>query len=95
MSEKIQIGEDVYAVDSLPDESKGLLGLLNLNGQKIKNIQNEMALAQAAGMKLSDQLVESVAKVKPLPMPKVEGSKPPAANRRSRRASNTTKSKKS
>lgn len=88
---KIEIAGEEYLIETLPDQSKQILQLMQLCQREIGELGGKMALQQAANAKLSDDLVESVKDVKPLPTPKVEGTKKPAANRRSRRASSSTK----
>lgn len=97
---KISIEGKDYLIESLPDQAKNILQLIQMNNQKLSDANLALALGQAASQKLSQDLIDVVkkSKVKPIPTPKIEGSetaKPAPANRRSRRSASSTKSKKS
>ena len=84
-------GKD-YHIDSLPDQAKANLQLIQVNNQKINQAQIDMGLAQAAAAELGAQLKLSLKGVKPIPQPRVKTGEA-GGNRQERRATAATKAK--
>ena len=81
----INIDDKDYAIESLPDEAKGILGLMQANAQKQNEAQVALGLAQAAHETLSAKLKLTIKSVKPIPTPRVKTSEA-GGNRTTRRA---------
>lgn len=91
----IEIHGKNYDAEALPQEARGILGLMQMNQQNMGKLQADLGIAQAAAETLDGRLKLAMKSVKALPKTKVES---PAANdggtnRKTRRATSSTRRK--
>lgn len=75
MSKNIIIDDKEYSMDSLSDEIKAMLGLLQEAQNRASNYMVEMQLANSAIGHLRSQIAEHIKSVKPIPKPRVSTKK--------------------